>query len=371
MIRAAALALMLTAQAAMGGVAEDAAQASADLQQAVSDLQEASASKDRVAALTRTIKAYESGLAALRQALRQAELRQDQLTLQFQSKRDRIAQLLGVLARIDADPSPLLLLHPNGPLGTVRSGMMLADVTPALQSEVAVLKVQLEELAQIRALQKSAGETLTKGLGAAQIARSELSQAISDRTQLPKRFTEDPEVLRGLLESADTLESFAAGLALDDSGTSHFADAQGTLDLPVLGRLLLRPNETDARGVTRPGMTLATRAAALVTSPWPATIRYRGPLLDYGNVMIIEPGDGYLLILAGLDQVYGEVGEVVAKGAALGLMGGTEAASADLLAPAKEETGGRETETLYLELRQGAAPVDPMEWFAATAKAKE
>jgi murein hydrolase activator len=61
----------------------------------------------------------------------------------------------------------------------------------------------------------------------------------------------------------------------------------------------------------------------------------------------------------------------VAQGAALGLMGGSEAGSADLLAPAKEGTGGRETETLYLELRQGAAPVDPTEWFAATAKAKE
>ena len=64
-------------------------------------------------------------------ALRQAELRETQLTLQFQTKRDRIAQLLGVLSRIDAEPGPLLLLHPTGPLGTVRSGMMLADVTPA------------------------------------------------------------------------------------------------------------------------------------------------------------------------------------------------------------------------------------------------
>ena len=371
MIRTAALALILTVSAAFGGVADDAAQASAELQKAVADLQEASASKDRVAALTRTIKAYELGLAALRQALRQAELRQDQLTLQFQTKRDRIAQLLGVLSRIDAEPGPLLLLHPAGPLGTVRSGMMLADVTPGLQAEVAVLKVQLEEVAQIRALQKSAGETLSKGLGAAQTARSDLSQAISDRTQLPKRFTEDPDVLRGLLESADTLDAFAAGLALDDSGTSRFVDAKGALDLPVLGTVLLRPNETDARGVTRPGVTLATRASALVTSPWPATIRYRGPLLDYGNVMIIEPGDGYLLILAGLDQVYGDVGEVIAKGAALGLMGGSEVATDDLLTPTKEGTGGRETETLYLELRQGAAPADPMEWFAATAKAKE
>ena len=371
MIRAAVLALCLSASAALAGVAEDAAQAAIDLQTAVTALGDASEAKDRVAALTQTIKAYEQGLAALREALRQAELRESALTLQFQAKRDRIAQLLGVLARIDAEPGPLLLLHPSGPLGTVRSGMMLADVTPALQVEVDDLRAQLAELADLRALQKAAGQTLGNGLQAAQKARSDLSQAMSDRTKLPKRFTEDPEVLKGLLESADTLEAFAAGLALDDTGSTSFADTKGTLDLPVLGTLLLRPGETDARGVTRPGITLATRTAALVTSPWAGTIRYRGPLLDYGNVMIIEPGGGYLLVLAGMDQVYGDVGDVVAQGAALGLMGGTDAGAADLLASTQDGSGGRDTETIYLELRQGADPVDPMAWFTATAKAGE
>ena len=371
MIRAAVLLLALAASAALGGVAEEAQKASADLQQAVDDLQAAEGAKDRVAALTTTIKAYEAGLSALRESLRQAELRETQLTLQFQVKRDRIAQLLGVLARIDAEPGPIVLLHPEGPLGTVRSGMMLADVTPALQAEGNQLKDEVHELAALRALQVAAAATLTEGLGAAQTARADLSQAISDRTELPRRFTEDPEVLKGLLESADTLDAFAAGLTLDDRQTEEFPDARGTLALPVLGSVILRPGETDARGVTRPGMVLATRPAALVTSPWPATIRYRGPLLDYGNVIILEPGGGYLMVLAGLEQVYGEVGEVVALGAALGLMAGGVPAEADLLAPSQDDGGAGAAETLYLELRQGAEPVDPMEWFAATAVAGE
>lgn len=372
MIRAFALSLAMVVSAqAQAGVADDAAAASAQLQEAVAGLEQAIEAKDRVTALTVTIKAYENGLAALREALRQADLRDTQLTLQFDAKRDRIAQLMAVLGRLDAEPGPLVLLHPNGPLGTVRAGMMLADVTPALQAEVEGLRTQLQELADLRALQAAAGQTLGKGLAAAQTARQALSQAMSDRTELPRRFTEDPQVLRGLLESADTLEAFASGLSLKDGSSSGFADAKGVLDLPVLGTLLLRPGETDARGVTRPGITLATRATALVTSPWAATIRYRGPLLDYGNVMIIEPGGGYLLILGGLDQVYGEVGEVIAIGAALGLMGGGESQSGDLIASVKEGGGARETETLYLELRQGAEPVDPMAWFAVTAKAEE
>ena len=374
MIRAAAITLcLLTAPAHAETVAEQAAMAAANLQTAVTALDAATSARDRVAALSQTIRAYEDGLAAMRGALRDATLRETTLTLRFETKRDSIAQLLGVLASMEANPAPLLLLHPDGPLGTVRSGMMLADVTPALQAEANALKAELQELADLRSLQSAAGDTLAKGLAAAQTARSALSQAISDRTELPRRFTEDPEVLRGLLQSADTLDAFASGLSPSDSGTaSSFTAAKGSLPLPVQGTVLRQPDEADAAGIRRPGVALATQARALVTAPWPATIRYRGPLLDYGNVMILEPGDGYLLVLAGLETVYGEVGEVVAAGAPLGLMGGTEVtsatASAEFTTAAADGSGGRDTETLYMELRQGSKPVNPLDWFAATAR---
>jgi len=369
MIRALVLVLLMAlpvaAQEVTGDVAKAAARASTELQSSVEALQAAESAKDRVAALTRTIKAYEAGLTALREALRQAELRETTLTLQFQTKRDRLSQLLGVLSTLDADQGPLLLLHPGGPLGTVRSGMMLADVTPALQTEAQSLRRDLQELADLRALQAAAGVTLGNGLQAAQDARAALSKAISDRTDLPKRFTEDPEALKALLQSADTLDAFATGLSPQENTVQGFAEAKGTLPWPVLGRIILRPGETDAKGVTRPGVTLATRPLALVTAPWAATIRYRGPLLDYGNVMILEPGGGYLLILAGLETVYGDVGDVVAAGAALGLMGGTALNGADILSPATDDSGANGSETLYLELRQGAEPIDPVTWFAA------
>ena len=369
MIRAIALSLLLAlpaaAQEVTGDVAKAAAKASADLQASVTALQTADGAKDRVAALTQTIKAYEAGLAALREALRQAQLRETTLTLQFDAKRDRLSQLLGVLSSLDADQGPLLLLHPGGPLGTVRSGMMLADVTPALQTEAQNLRHDLQELHDLRSLQKAAGDTLGQGLAAAQTARTALSQAISDRTELPKRFAEDPEALKALLKSADTLDAFATGLSPQENAVQGFAEAKGALPWPALGRVILQPGETDAKGVTRPGVTLATRPLALVTSPWAATIRYRGPLLDYGNVMILEPGGGYLLILAGLQTVYGEVGDVVASGAALGLMGGTALTGADILSDTADASGANGSETLYLELRQGAEPIDPLSWFAA------
>lgn len=369
MIRPLALALLLAGPALADTVAETAAQAAAELQTAVAELQQAGTARDRVASLTRTIQAYEKGLGVLRENLRQASIREATLSLQFEAERERVSQLLGVLSRLDPRPGPLLLMHPSGPLGTVRSGMMLADVTPGLQAEAERLKTELQELRDLRALQASAGKTLAAGLEAAQQARTELSQAISDRTPLPRRFTENPEILKGLVESADTLGAFANGLSIDVGAAGpDFTAAKGTLPLPALGTILRRANESDAAGVRRPGMVIATRPRALVTAPWPGTIRYRGPLLDYGNVMILEPGGGYLLVLAGMQTVYGEVGEVVPAGAPLGLMGGGEPGVAEFLVSVQDGGGARDTETLYMELRQGTEPVDPAEWFAASGE---
>lgn len=368
------LAALLTLPHGVGAqtVANEAAAAAAALQSAITDLQQAERAKDRVAALTETIRAYEQGLSALREALRQAEDREAVLTRQLDDQRAEVAQLVAVLSRIEAESGPLLLLHPDGPLDTVHSGMLIADVTPALQSQVDALRTDLQELADLRGLQARANETLVQGLGAAQAARTALSQAISDRTDLPKRFVEDPETLRKLVENADTLEALAAGLALPDDGGQDgtgFAAAKGRLPLPVQGTLIRRANEADAAGVRRPGLTFATRPQALVTAPISATIRYRGPLLDYGNVMILEPGLGYLLVVAGCDTLYGNVGDVIAAGSPIGLMGeGLTETGTDALTAA-EGSGQRETETLYLEMRLGAKPVDPAEWFAVTAPA--
>jgi hypothetical protein len=201
MIRAAALALALLAVPLCLRADEDtpaaqaAARASDDLRSAVAALQEATAARDRVTALTLTIRAYEEGLAALREALRQAELREATLKLRFNAKRDQVSQLLAVLARMEQTPGPLLLLHPGGPLGTARSGMMLAEVTPALQAEAMELKAELQELADLRALQAAAGETLSFGLKTAQQAHGAVAGDLG-----PHRTA--PAIYRGSADAA-------------------------------------------------------------------------------------------------------------------------------------------------------------------------
>ncbi len=370
MIRVLVLAVVLSAAAsarAQDAVA-DAAAAAAALETAVAGLPAAEGARDRVAALTALIQAEEAALAALRDSLRQARLRENALTVQFEAERARIAQLLGVLAQLDPEPGPRLLLHPQGPVGTVRAAMILADVTPGLQAEAEKLRNELEELAALRRVQTDAAGTVTAALAAAQAARAALSQAISDRTDLPLRFEADAAAMAAVAASARTIADLATGLVPEPDPAGDFAAQGGRLPLPVRGTVLRRAGEADPRGVARPGLTLATRPGALVTAPWAATIRFRGPLGDYGNVMILEPGSGYLVVLAGFGTLYGEVGEVVAQGAPLGLMGGTLPGAGEFLATADEGSGVRDSETLYIEFRQGAEPVDPAPWFTATGE---
>ena len=364
------LALVASAVVADTDPAHLAKRAAQQLNMASLALRDAEQASDRVAALTQTIQAYEAGLVAMREGMRHAAISEETLRLQFEAKREEVSRLLGVLQSMQSTSSPLLLLHPSGPIGTARSGMILSEVTPAIQAQAEALRMQLEEVALLHSIQESSAQILVDGLQGAQEARTRLSRAISDRVDLPMRFTKDPVKTAILLGSSETLEGFASGLANIAEETDlqislpDFEQAKGTLPLPVNGTLLRHYNEADATGIRRPGLLLATRPLAIVTTPWPATIRYQGPLLEYGNVIILEPSSGYLLVLTGLNQVYGKIGEVLPKGAPVGLMGGDAPENGDFLSLSGQQGGFDQTETLYIELRQGKETIDPELWFA-------
>lgn len=338
------------------------------LEEASRALEDADGARDRVRALTTTVKAYEAGLSAMRDGLRRVATREAELSLQLAAREAELAELIGVLQTIGAAPPPVLMLHPNGPLGAARSGMMLSDVTPALASRADALRGDLDEMQALRAIQENAAQTLTQGLNGVQAARSQLSQAVADRTDLPVRFTEDPIRTAILLSSTETLEGFADGLSKIATNqivdtAADISDRKGELAMPVAGLVLRRSGEADAAGTVRPGILVAARPRALVTAPAAATIRYRGPLLDLGNVMILEPQSGLMMVFSGLAEVYGQTGQVIPEGAPVGLMGGAGAETGAILSLSGDGTGTDRSETLYIEVRQDGVPVDPEDWF--------
>ena len=373
MIRAALLLLLTSAPlAAQNSAAEQARAAADDIEAATRMLDAAEGAGDRVRALTETIQAFERGLGALRDGLRQAAFNETQLRTQLQAHDAEVAQLLGALQTIGAADGPTALLHPAGPLGTVRAGMLLSELTPALDRRAAALREDLENLRTLRALQDDAATRLREGLSQVRSAREDLNRAMAERTDLPLRFTADPIRTAILIASTETLDGFASGLSeiiteeVSPAPTALEGDI-GNLPLPVRGTVLRAAGEADAAGVTRPGIIVATSPQAIVTSPTAATLRYAGPLLDLGNVVILEPQAQTLFVLAGLDVIYGEAGQVIAAGAPLGLMGGTMPERATdvggALSPLREGSGTERSETLYIEVRRDNVPQDPAKWF--------
>ncbi|EYD75709.1 Peptidase, M23/M37 family [Rubellimicrobium mesophilum DSM 19309] len=348
--------------------AEVAAVAARQLRDAAAMMAQAEGAENRLAVLTDTVRAYEDGLALMRDTLRRVAVEKARLQSELDADREGIAKLLGVLQSIGQAPEPVLMLNPSGPLDTIRAGMLLSDVTPALQAKAEGLRAKVRRLAEIEATQGQAADTLRQGLADVQKARADLAAAAADRTELPRAYTEDPVATALLMASAESLESFAEGLGqtVDQEIATPPDEAtarKGTLPLPVEGTILRRPDEPDAGGVARPGIVVATEPRALVAVPVTSTLRFRGPLLDYGTVAILEPAPGTLFVLAGLAEVYGDAGEILPEGAPLGLMGG-ETPDADAILTGTPQAGdAARTESLYLEVRDAGEPVDPGTWF--------
>jgi septal ring factor EnvC (AmiA/AmiB activator) len=349
-----AVLILLALPVAAQQSADDAAQ---QLLAANAQLGAAEGAADQVTALTQTVQAYEAGLGAMRQSLREITDRETVVATELAARRDEIAGLLMVLASIGQSPQPVMMANPEGPVGAVRAGMMIADLTPALRNDVIRLQDELETLRDLRDRRVAATDMLREGLDFAQTARASLGRAISERRDLPRRFVEDPAQTAQRVASAETLGALASELAGLSVPEDAALEPAANLPLPVAGIISTGNRE-------RPGITIAAAPRALVTSPARATLLFRGPLLDYGNVVILEPAEDALFVIAGMAEAFGEPGEIIEAGAPLGLMGGDDGMHDATIGHNQAIEAGQTTQPLYLEVRGGQGSVSPDAWFA-------
>ena len=343
-------------------------QAQQSLDSAWNKLERSKSAKDRLSALTDAIISFEESLSLARDSLRQISVLEARAQQKLSVEEEAYGELIGVLLSIDKSPIQAELLHPDGPMSTARGGMLIADLLPALEEKVQSLRSDLEAARYLSELQYQVTLDLQVGLVALQETRAALGRAIADRDDLPKRFVEDPAQTAILLAAADTLDIFADGLSLIaknevEGSLPDITTRKGTLPMPVQGKVIRYFNEADAAGIKRPGIVVATSDNALVRTPTAATIRYRGPLLDYGLVSILEPQKDILYILAGLSTVYGDIGEVLPAGSPVGLMGMSEIFDEKNLIETLNESAGLRGETIYIEVRVNKAPENPLTWF--------
>lgn len=348
-----------TAGLAASDAASLARDASTYLEQAALSLSEAESSSDRIAALTATVRAYETGLSAMREGLRQAALNEADLRRKLQGEQGELDRFLMLLTQVSRNTEQQALLHPGRAVDTIRAGTLLASFIPALKLRAGVIETELSELADLMALQESGLNTLSRAVAEVQDARSQLAAAISKREKLPASISTDDATMTALINSTETLSAFADELT--SSENNQFGPE--TWQMPVIGKVLSRFNETDAAGIRRPGWIFATTPRALVTAPVTSSVRFSGEVPGQGLVAVLEHKPGLLVILTGFSELYAKRGQIVLQGAPIGLMGGQFVSTQEKLNETLLISGQSEAETLYIEIRQAETSRDPAEFL--------
>lgn len=348
---------------------------------AIDGLAAAETAPDQITALSALVQAHEAALAGLRGGLSGLDAQEAELAAELAGRSDQIAALMGALVSLQRIDPAALLVHPEGPLSSVRAGMLMGDLAPALQADAAALRAELARLVELRRSRALANRALDEGLDSLRSAHDALAAAVEAGQPPPPPLSQDEALLMALLDSAETLEILSAGLAGlipgDPAPAPALGELSGNLPLPVTGRLVSRQIESGG-GQSRPALVIEAAAEALVTARVAGMLRYAGRLEDYGNVILLEPGEGYLLLIAGLGTLYTASGSRLERSAPLGLMPARNAdmqadgdgTETDIGNEAEDNTGtglaDGSRRRLYVELRQDGQPIDPGLWFDLT-----
>ena len=131
-----------------------------------------------------------------------------------------------------------------------------------------------------------------------------------------------------------------------------FLSLHGKVPLPVNGIKIKVYGAPDGLGGTEKGVSIATRAGAQVTAPADGWVVYAGPFRYYGQLLILNAGGGYHIVLAGMDRISVELGQFVLTGEPVAVMGNGSHLAAILAT-------GSSQPVLYVEFRKDGTPVDP------------
>jgi septal ring factor EnvC (AmiA/AmiB activator) len=324
------------------------------------------------------------------------------------SRRDVLAEVLGGLERMGINPPPAILVKPEDALSAVRSAILLGAVVPQLRRETDDLVAELKELSRVT----TSIETERTRLAAAVTDQTAEKQRLTLLLEAKRKLQADTEIAlvdehrkaAGLAERAASLKDLIASLDAEAQRAHNAAEAdrqaaadrdaksarleaqrkaaeaelaalptpeanrlaesapfsalQGQMALPATGKIKRRFGAPDDNGGVMQGDMLATQSGAIVTAPADGNVLYAGPFRSYGQLLILDAGDGYHVVLAGMDRLSVASGQSVLAGEPVGAMGEARVASA---AATQNESV---TPELYVEFRKDGKPVDPAPWWA-------
>lgn len=344
----------------------------------------------------RAIQDYEAEATSLEAQLKSlAEMERKRLAV-LSENRVQVGQVLAALERIARYPPEALIAQPTSPADTVRGAILLRAAVPEIERRASALKEQIAALADARgqivarraqlvALTESLDRE-TRRLNGLHVRKAEIKRQAESESEMTteriKALAEEAESLRDLLakleeerqrreEAKTQAQAQAQGQARAKKtapaprpsapekpkeqaaaaapAARSFSEARGKLQLPAVGRISGLYGQALETGLSRKGIEIETRAQAQVVAPFEGRIVYAEKFRGYGQLLIIEHGEGYHTLLAGLDRLDGSVGQWVVAGEPVGVMG-------------RPESG---LSILYVELRRHGQPINPSPWLAA------
>jgi len=339
------------------------------------------------------IRGLEGRVAASEERIKGLDDSESRIRRSLDGRRTTITEVLAALQRIGRRPPPALLVRPEDALRSVRTAMMLGAVLPEMRTEAEALAADLAELVRVRKEIAAEIESSGRDLAALSQDSQRMTLLVEERQ---KKQAETERALQAqrdraaeLGRQADSLKDLVARLeqdnpaagsaasppargdakearperpnfaALKDPGrlvpAIAFTAAKGTLPLPVNGVKVREFGDSDRAGSSEKGLSIATRAGAQVTAPCDGWVVYAGPFRSYGQLLILNAGGGYHVLLAGMDRVSVDLGQFVLTGEPVAVMG---------TAPVAVVGAGARQPILYVEFRKDGTPVDPSPWWA-------
>lgn len=346
---------------------------------------------------TKRAQAAEGRIAAIETRLALLQSSESAIRRSLEGRRHLIAEVLAALQRIGRRPPPAVLVRPEDILEAVRASMLLGAVVPDLRTEIEILGTDLRELVRLRegiAEERGAIATQMQDLATERQRLASLIEARRERETGAARDAAAEQATgselaaqaRGLREFVERMEKEIssasraadaarqaleaetreqrqrmAALAFKDPARLApkiaFAEARGLLSLPAAGSQLRGFGDDDGSGGTTRGMSLETRPNALVSAPSDAWVVYAGPFRSFGQLLILNAGGGYYMLLAGMQRIDVSLNQFVLAGEPVAVMGETSEAAATIVG------SGTGQPVLYIEFRKDGVSVDPAPWW--------
>ncbi len=323
---------------------------------AISAAEEVYLTRKSLIVSAKQIQEGESKISSLEKRFKSLKGQEEEMLVSIRSKKIYISKLLAILQAMSLRPIEALIIQQGAPIDTLRSSLLLRDIIPLITRETTKLQKKLSDLAKVRENIRQQYIRIKEATNKLRTQRKTLSSLLHKKIQLQKNLEkvaqQSTQKTKKLTSEAKNLQDLILELErkkeeqkLTFSITEFdFASMKGKIPLPVRGSVVKKYGETLQSGILSKGIIIKARKQAQVTAPFDGTVVFSGPFRDYRDVLIIDHGDGYHTLLAGMENNYTTTGQELLAGEPIGTL------------PEQEST-------LYVEIRKKGKTINPISWF--------